>query len=85
MSEMVERVAKALFASRRTILPLARWDQLTDAGREQYRFEARAAIEAMRGPTEEMSDLGTDEFCEGGDASSARSCMIDAALGKVDA
>ncbi len=47
MSEMVERVAEALFASRRTILPLARWDQLTDAGREQYCIEALAAIDAV--------------------------------------
>lgn len=48
MSEMIERVAKALWAGR---FPDEEW---TDLGKLNYMGHARAAIEAMREPTDEM-------------------------------
>ncbi len=58
---MIEQVAQAIFASRRTALPLARWDQLTDAGREQYCREARAAIEAVRDHLVKCADRDNEQ------------------------
>jgi hypothetical protein len=74
MSEMIKRVAKALWDDRH---PERSW---SDDERRDYEGHARAAMEAMRDPTDEMlgSRYGTEPrrvFTE----------MIDAALGKVDA
>ena len=57
MSEMVERVAQAIFAAHNTNREHARgltWDQnAVDWEKEEYRLMARAAIEAMREPCPE--------------------------------
>ena len=59
MSEMVDRVAKALSDQMEADMPsftVMSWDKCTDQAREVFRKRARAAIEAMREPTERMSD-----------------------------
>lgn len=48
MSEMVERVARAIWASTE---PHSPWDDLPERWKETNLAEARAAIEAMRKPT----------------------------------
>lgn len=68
MSEMVERVAHAIKAK----VPFGYG--MTDAETLQY---ARAAIEAMREPTEAMLDNGPSEPYMDGDVWAK---MIDAAL-----
>jgi hypothetical protein len=75
MSEMTERVAKAIFDA------MDITDGLDWTSAERY---ARAAIEAMREPTVDMIDAAAsvDRYAEPGDEWGA---MIDAALGKVDA
>jgi len=63
MSEKVEQVARALY-----LVPLGghedpyapRWDQLREKEKDSFRDSARAAIEAMRVPTEEMVKFGND-------------------------
>ena len=50
MSEMIERVAKVLMKSSFS----CSWEQLSPHYQEGYLSDARAAIEAMREPTEEM-------------------------------
>ena len=57
MSEMVERVARALCGYEEALhaeryTEQSRWDGRTDLGREEYRKMARAAIAAMWEPTE---------------------------------
>lgn len=73
MSEMVERVARAMCKARRRDP-----DRCRPEGQPQwmkYRREARAAIEAMRKPTDEMLDtLSTGETWD------RYLMMIDAAL-----
>jgi metal-dependent amidase/aminoacylase/carboxypeptidase family protein len=65
MSEMVERVARAIYgihpfsASPAERTPL-RWDDLAINIRVDFRAEARAAIAAMREPTREMLDAARD-------------------------
>ena len=56
MSEMVERVAKAWVdeCARRWPEGVAPWDEVAPDEREAGLLAARAAIEAMREPTEEM-------------------------------
>lgn len=57
MSEsMIERVARAMFLAR---YPGDIWDPKTA---EEYRECARAAIKAMREPTEAMMEEAADEF-----------------------
>jgi hypothetical protein len=51
MSEMIERVARVLQARD---FPELAWEDCDEASREEWRQEARAVIEAMRKPTEEM-------------------------------
>ncbi len=61
MSEMVERVAKAIHkvndgrSSKNLRVP---WEQCIQVYQELLRNEARAAIEAMREPTKQMIDKG---------------------------
>ena len=50
MSEMIERVAKAILKA----YSEDPWEDLNKHWREVYTTEARAAIEAMRKPTEAM-------------------------------
>jgi hypothetical protein len=57
MSEIVERVARAIY-----LVPVGgredpyaqRWDELREKHQDAFRAIARAAIEAMREPTEAM-------------------------------
>lgn len=75
MSEMVERVANAIFNA------MDATDGLYGTAAEKY---ARAAIEAMREPTTPMIDasVAIDRYaCP----SEEWRAMIDAALGRVDA
>ncbi len=58
MSEMVERVARAIQATRG---PHENWDRATEATRNLWMADARAAIEAMREPTAEMLAAGMAE------------------------
>ena len=51
MSEMVERVARAIQATRG---PLQNWDRVPQEVRALWLADARAAIAALRGPTEAM-------------------------------
>lgn len=56
---MIERVARAIRHSRNpTIFP--KWDDLDIKIKLMYYKEAKAAIEAMREPTEEMIELFND-------------------------
>jgi len=58
MSEMVERVAEALFAERFRNRPL--YDYQDSIEKEEYRRQARAAISAMRVPTNPMAAVYHD-------------------------
>jgi hypothetical protein len=64
MSEMLERVAKAIGDENNWM-------------KDDYRKEARAAIEAMRKPTQPMLQAAGDDWCE---AETSWEIMIDAAL-----
>lgn len=85
MSEMIERVARAMaFAD----LGTDTWDVKSEEddgcgylGKEDFRVMARAAIEAMREPTMAMIDAGDaeDVHCLA-QASVHYTAMIDAAL-----
>jgi hypothetical protein len=68
MSDMVERVAKAIMAA-----------ENPDSA-DQYSEMARAAIEAMREPTKDMAIMGHSELIEGGDIHSVWDAMIDEAI-----
>lgn len=57
MSEMMERVAKAIFAKRRTNFPLAQWEELCTSERAYYWDLALAAMWAMHEPTDDMKAL----------------------------
>jgi hypothetical protein len=82
MSEMIERVAKAIWDDACPGMTWGEIDRLT------YRGWAQAAIEAMREPTGEMIDAGAGSvvivgfgrFSLEGQPSKAWRAMIDAAL-----
>lgn len=74
--KQIERVARAMFYSGGTFLPGA-WDLTSEVTRHHNRNKARAAIEAMRDPTEAVLEAGPPEPYM--DADVWRS-MIDAAL-----
>lgn len=67
MSEMIERVARALWAEREKQFPKFAQrspdtlDETTGA-LDTMRAQARAAIAAMREPTGEMKDAGADSY-----------------------
>lgn len=71
MSEMVERVAESLRAS----MP-----GLTNPEAWPWKTLARAAIEAMREPTEDMADAGAIETNSEEDAIECWKAMIEEAL-----
>jgi hypothetical protein len=50
MAEMVDRIAKAILGS----VSDRAWESLSSLSQESLRLQARAAIEAMREPTEAM-------------------------------
>ena len=88
---MIEQVARGIYINQKpeTWTSGDPWPRLTDGVRECYRDMARAAIEAMRQPTEEMCECGYVEACkhDSGDdvpsaeiAPAAYQAMIDAAL-----
>jgi hypothetical protein len=91
MSEMgmVERVARALYAIRMETADGAGlhepyvWETDNNAYREHCLREARAAIEAMREPTEAMVEAGVSAETGktlGDRVSNCYAAMIDAAL-----
>ena len=83
MSEMVEKVAKALAVKSH----MADWVDIGEGSKDVILMLARAAIEAMRDPTDEMAEsgAGTQVFF-GWKGANAPECadiyraMIDAAL-----
>lgn len=79
MSEMIERVAKAIWGD------LGGWDDLNGDTKETVRKEARAAIAAMREPTEAMLDTTVNPHCVETmeDIRDVWTDMIDAALSDV--
>lgn len=64
MSEMVERLAKAIFMSHNGLRKHARgltWeDNAVDWEKDEYRAMVRAALEELREPTADMIDAGRD-------------------------
>lgn len=94
MSEMVERVARAIYerdeAGAGTPVP---WDDAGPLTVAHAYNVARAAIEAMRIPTKEMVDAGMSEISDvtvsdpkasAWDAMRFYRAMIDAALSEVE-
>ncbi len=55
MTGLIERGAIALL---RENAPKANWDALPQRSRETYRRVSRAYLEAIRGPTEKMLEVG---------------------------
>ncbi|TDR28919.1 hypothetical protein [Aquamicrobium defluvii] len=96
MSEMVERVAKAIYEASPFKMTEGPYDRQSDLYKRNCRLLARAAIEAMREPTDAMVDVGQDAFAEGinmvaghpepSDEASYQTyiAMIDAALSEVE-
>ncbi len=62
MSEMVERVARAQYALDAAKGFLPPWDHAAAHVKDFYCETARAAIEAMREPTEAMLEVGA-QYC----------------------
>lgn len=89
-NEMIERVARAQHRAHyergRRLYPDGAWELLDRFQRENWLFSARAAIEAMREPSEAMSTAGKhavkgcDSTFERDIAETAYAVMIDAAL-----
>lgn len=80
MSEMVERVARAIYEGTPRNKP---YDHLSAFKRKGYEAEARAAIEAMREPTEAMCTAGrlaNMSIIGGYGGPTSWEAMIDAAL-----
>jgi hypothetical protein len=83
--DMVERVARGMYEAEPDAHRFPDWDKLTadDELRRRFLRQARAAIEAMREPTEAMLRSGTDHDAEGGGTGNPLAiytAMIDAAL-----
>lgn len=81
MNEMVERVARALWALEENT-DCHEWEPLSEFRKDATREKARAAISAMREPTDEMVDaaLHATHPLHGIDPASRWHAMIDAAL-----
>ena len=88
MSEMVERAARAHYAKMQHLDPIGDpdWDGLTDDERHVYTQAMRAAIAAMREPTEAMTANGLRQYhrdigkSDVDDLSNLYRAMIDAAM-----
>jgi hypothetical protein len=80
MSEMIEKVASALYRHGYRNRSNARWDQEAGDIKENYRGRARAAIEATREPTYVMIEALAVSIGSYPAAYSAYQGMIDAAL-----
>jgi hypothetical protein len=84
MSDMVERVALAIYIAE--IGSAAGWDDYRVVkARHLWFAKARAAIEAMREPTQDMIDACDINIPTEGTITGVWCDMIDAALGKVSA
>lgn len=60
---MTEKVARAIYTDTRTRIPHYReWDDLNKLSQGIYLSLAKAAIKAMREPSEEMIEAGTKEI-----------------------
>lgn len=77
MSEMIERVARAILGER--FGGAADWDRESETFRAACRAQARAAFAAMREPTDDMVDAGYNETMMRG-ARLHWQAMIDEAL-----
>lgn len=88
MSEMIERVANAIYNADGSDMPLVPWDDLGPDVREIYLYNARAAIAAMRDPDEVMVQRAYEavesDDCwhieDGNDFLKAYRAVIDTAL-----
>jgi hypothetical protein len=87
MSEMIERVAEALYRAAVRPGPADLWEEVTPYWQATYRRYAIAAIEAMREPTEVMligaRDWSLKKNGQGVGNDQATGCwqaMLDAAL-----
>lgn len=94
MSDMIERVARAIYAERYLVEiafgAMPAWEDVQGSDRTGTFDEARAALEAMREPTEAMVKVGVDDILSGPGISafanwsdlvaSRHRMMIDAAL-----
>lgn len=78
MSEMVERVARALYAVNTG--GAASWEDEAPEFQQWVCEQARAAIAAMREPTEAMVEEGASEIRAAGGPEFVWRAMIDAAL-----
>jgi hypothetical protein len=84
---MIEKVARAIFASEgmvytddeRMFEPFP-YDELDEIEQATFTHKAKAAIEAMREPTETMLDVGDEAMTSTGFSRQVYSRMIDAAL-----
>ena len=83
MSEMIERVARALAESESGKKDF--YDSLDVLTRGAFQRDARAAIEAMREPTKEMERAGDDMMRSAAFSHSVWLTMVDEALAKADA
>lgn len=75
---MIERVARAMYAD--TNGRADKWREEEPLTKDVYRSNARAAIEAMREPTEAMTFKGMYKFAEAYENSNPRGvgqCEID--------
>lgn len=86
MSEMIDRVAKALFAQSFPGHPEARevieanWHQMAPELLEKWRGAARSAVEEMRVPTTQMMDAVQFDWYIGSACATVYQTMIDEAL-----
>lgn len=81
MSEMVEKVARAMAEKSKARQPgMHTLNSLPMDGKEDFLEMARAAIEAMREPTEAMVKSGSSMYCNEYEAPDIWEDMIDAAL-----
>jgi hypothetical protein len=78
-TEAVERVARALWDAAGDLRDPERWDETSERFRDDYRRRARAAIAALREPTEAMILAGVHHD-NMGDMAGRWRAMIDAAL-----
>jgi len=77
--DMIDRVARALCKTEHEG-DAGAWENKEDYQREDYRAEARAAIEAMREPTEAMYKAARAYGFSDGEALHCWKEMLDAAL-----
>ena len=82
MSEMVERVAEALFIAKFRREP--HFDYQDSLEKDEWRLMAKLVIQAMRAPSDEMCKSGAakwdDDLCTETNALNMYEAMIDEAL-----